>query len=220
MEILINHLLIVQPSHLSSFEENNETSEIKQSIIDPCGVMDQVDYFQFIEDIEVNEFTSFLKFLIRMIPGFTMLALVLTYIIMETYDFFTSTYHIILKIILSYVIRIFIYLISILFLMIFNFFNLLFNFKKIKEKHSYIKNIFILVSIAYISFTIIGIIIIIFLKIKFTIYEPKYLKYSNNNHSIKVSHPASICATKFYDLDLIQLHMQESQHLDKAIMKH
>ncbi|KAK8865072.1 hypothetical protein M9Y10_010603 [Tritrichomonas musculus] len=48
---------------LETNDNNNNTNvekkEIKQSLLDPCGIIDQVDYFIFLNDPKVNHFASF-----------------------------------------------------------------------------------------------------------------------------------------------------------------
>ena len=96
--------------------------------------MDQVDYFNFIEDPDVNYFASFFKireFKIQMIPGFIVILIVIAYVISDGYVLFhtfkkTNP--------VSFIIRSFIYIFGIPFLMIFNFSILFMNFKKNERK--------------------------------------------------------------------------------------
>lgn len=174
----IDQSLIEEPSEVTGINNDNynkkknknNKNEVEQSLFDPCGIMDQVDYFNFIEDPDVNYFASFFKtrkFKIQMIPGFIVILIVIAYVISDGYVLFhtfkkTNP--------VSFIIRSFIYIFGIPFLMIFNFSILFMNFKKMKEKHSFIQKMMIIVSSAYLLFIIVGIVFIFVTRSKFSTY--------------------------------------------------
>ena len=194
-------------SEMQSTFNMTEKPEVKQSLLDPCGIMDQVDYFHFLNDPDVNYFYAFFKarhFRAKMIPGFFVLILVLTYIAFDTYNFINLQHYMYFSYIISYVARTFVYCFSIPFLMIFNFTGLLMDSKKTKEKHSFIRTMWIIVSLGYLLLIIVGTAFIIICNLKFTTFIPQNLVYTNKSNPVQASQPASICETKFYGLNMIQ----------------
>lgn len=196
---------------LATNDNNNNTNvekkEIKQSLLDPCGIIDQVDYFNFLNDPKVNHFASFFKlkrFNVKMIPGFVSLFLVVLYIGFDLFIFiYYKNYKLYYQCII-YPIRILIYIFCIPFVMIFNFTGLFFERKRTKEKHPFIRKMWILVSFIYLILILNAIVIIPIIHFKFQPFFPKNLVYKNDFPPIKTSRPVSMCETKYNGLDLLQ----------------
>lgn len=132
-----------------------------------------------------------------MFPGFVSLFLVVLYI---GFDLFILIYYKNYKLYyqcIIYPIRILIYIFCIPFVMIFNFIGLFLERKRTKEKHPFIRKMWILVSFIYLILIINAIVIIPIIHFKFQPFVPKNLVY-------KTSRPASMCETKNNGLDLLQ----------------
>ena len=204
---------------------------VEQSLIDPCGVMTQFEYINFIKDADVNHFASSAKscqFKKEMIPGLIIGALVIVSIILDTCAFVKEQKYKIVTSIIGYIIRIIFYLFSLPFLMIFNFTGLFINGDRVKEKHHFIRFMWIFVIIFYIAFLIAATIFLIIFNFNFHPFQLEELKYypyddyNTSNDSLyrifeptlsseydftnetDFSDPVAICDLKYNNLTLLQ----------------
>lgn len=233
----IKEALNEDPSEVSTItnennQSNNDNQEIKQSLIDPCGIMNQIDYFRFFEDTQVNYFASIFRkrrFTLKMIPALLIFGCVIGYIACEArlaIERNLTTKH--TKSILMIAARIAFYVFSLPFLMIFNFSILIFEFKKLKEKHSYIFKMFLFTVCGYIIMIISCLVVITLFYTRFDAYlrNDLHVTYQNNYTDVNMSEPASICTTTYYGLNLIQyaglaaLGQKRDDELSQEIIKY
>lgn len=182
---------------------------VHQSLIDPCGVINQIEYLNYIKDTEVNHFASIARtklFSVKAIPGFVVCAFVFISIILNTYTFVHLKQYKVTGLILGYLIRILLYIFSIPFLMIFNFTGLFINGQKVKNNHPFIRLMWIFVLFFYAIFLVVATIFLIVIHVTFKPFElTEYLSpYNNTQNRLRISEPAAICDTKYYNLSILQ----------------
>ena len=161
-------------TNFTIYNNKKDETESEQSLIDPCGIMNQIEYFNFIDDPEVNHFASFFrkrKFNIKMIPGIIVFFISITYITLEIIRFIRVSAFILLFFSFIIVIN----FISIPFLMIFNPIGIFMDSKRTKEKYKSIRIMWIVVLIGYLLLILIGLIFVVACNAMFSTQIPHNL---------------------------------------------
>lgn len=223
-------------------EENNDSTasntktkkrNAQQSLMDPCGIMNQTEYLNFINDSDVNHFASAVKTLtfdVKMIPGLIVSGFVFTYVIVNTYSFIKNKSYKVGQLIAAYILRVIFYLFSIPFLMIFNFVGIFMDSQATKEKHSFIRKLWIFVVSFYCVFIALAVIVLSVISSRYKpfqldnfVYNPSFI---NSSKKVLFSRPAAICDTKLHEMNLLQyagiasLGQSKNRTLNNEILKY
>ncbi|OHT05774.1 hypothetical protein TRFO_26461 [Tritrichomonas foetus] len=233
-ETLKNSLENIDNSETTS---QNNNSKVEQSLIDPCGIINQYDYLSYIKDAEVNHFASVARIRVfnkEMIPGLIIAVLVLCSIILDTIAFVQQQKYLFTTSIVGYAIRMLFYLFSLPFLIIFNFCGLFIDSNQTKERHKFIRRMWIFVLLFYSAFLIVSITFLLIINFRFDPYQLEHLEYNYMNYSnITISNlykefssPSAICAIKYKNLSLLQyagiaaLGQSKNLNISKEILKY
>lgn len=189
---------------LNEVEENDINQVEKwQVYFDPCQIIIQDEFIDFIKDSNVNDY-KYLLYNHKIIPSFIITAIFIEYIIHLIYNFVVIDRTRDYLDIIFFVTRIVYSLISFRFLIIFNCANFLINFIKIKEKHKFIWFTYLAaITISIVCLIAVGIILIIVFKV-FAPFQLKEFHYSPFYKNVTFSSQSSVCQTKFYDLSLVE----------------
>lgn len=191
---------------LNEIENENDQNQIEkwQIYFDPCQIIIQKEFIDFINDSNVNNY-RYLLFNHETIPSIFILTIFIEYTIYLIYNFVVIDRNRDFVDIIFFITRIVYSLFSLRFLIIFNLFNFIINFLKIKENHKFIWFTYLAsIAIAIIILIAVGAILIIvyYVFAPFKLNEFSYSPVFDNN--ITFSPQSSVCQTKFYDLNLVE----------------